>query len=60
MRMYKPLLILAMMAQSLASLAQSESGLLLEAEAGKKLSKKFSVALDADMRTRNDFKPMDR
>ena len=31
--MYKPLLILAMMAQSLASLAQSESGLLLEAEA---------------------------
>ena len=55
MRMYKPLLILAMMAQSLASLAQSESGLLLEAEAEKKLSKKFSVALDADMRTRNDF-----
>ena len=60
MRMYKPLLILAMMAQSLASLAQSESGLLLEAEAEKKLSKKFSVALDADMRTRNDFKTMDR
>ena len=58
--MYKPLLILVMMAQSLASLAQSESGLLLEAEAEKKLSKKFSVALDADMRTRNDFKTMDR
>ena len=58
--MYKSLLILAMMAQSLASLAQSESGLLLEAEAEKKLSKKFSVALEADMRTRNDFKTMDR
>ena len=41
-------------------MAQSESGLLLEAEAEKKLSKKFSVGLEADMRTRNDFKTMDR
>ena len=60
MRMYKSVLILAMLVQSLTSLAQSESGLLLEAEAEKKLSKKFSVALEADMRTRNDFKTMDR
>ena len=58
--MYRSVLILAMLAQSLTSLAQSESGLLLEAEAEKKLSKKFSVALEADMRTRNDFKTMDR
>ena len=58
--MCKSLFILAMMLQSLASMAQSESGLLLEAEAEKKLSKKFSVALEADMRTRNDFKTMDR
>ena len=58
--MYKALLILAMTASCLTSMAQSESGLLLEAEAEKKLSKKFSVALDADMRTRNDFKTMDR
>ena len=42
MRMYRSVLILAMLAQSLTSLAQSESGLLLEAEAEKKLSKKFS------------------
>ena len=60
MRMYRSVLILAMLAQSLTSLAQSESGLLLEAEVEKKLSKKFSVALEADMRTRNDFKTMDR
>ena len=58
--MYKALLILAMTASCLTSMAQSESGLLLEAEAEKKLSKKFSVALEADMRTRNDFKTMDR
>ena len=58
--MYKHIFILALMSHTIPSMAQSESGLLLEAEAEKKLSKKVSVALEADMRTRNDFKTMDR
>ena len=44
----------------LTASAQSEGGLLLGAEADKKLSKKLSVSLEAEMRTRNDFKTMDR
>ena len=60
MRMYKYIFILALMSHTIPSMAQSESGLLLEAEAEKKLSKKVSVALEAEMRTRNDFKTMDR
>ena len=60
MRIYRTVLILALSALSLPSLAQSEAGLLLEVGAEKKLSKKFSVGLDADLRTRNDFNTMDR
>jgi len=51
---------LLLLCMSLPLWAQSEGGLLLEAEAEKKLSKKFSIGLDADMRTRNDFRTMDR
>lgn len=40
--------------------AQSESGLLLEAGAEKKISKQFSVGAEGDFRTRNDFKTVDR
>ena len=40
--------------------AQSESGLLLDAEVEKKLSKQLSVGLEGDFRTRNDFKTVDR
>ena len=40
--------------------AQSEAGLLLGAEAEKKLNKKLSISLEAELRTRNDFKTMDR
>ena len=40
--------------------AQSEGGLLLGAEAEKKLNKKLDISLDAELRTRNDFKTMDR
>ena len=60
MRIYRTVLILALSALFLPSLAQSEAGLLFEVGAEKKLSKKFSVGLDADLRTRNDFNTMDR
>ena len=41
-------------------LAQSEGGLLLGVEAEKKFDKKLSVSVEAEMRTRNNFKTMDR
>ena len=41
-------------------MAQSEAGLTLGAEADKKLGKKLTVGLEADFRTRNDFKTVDR
>lgn len=40
--------------------AQSEGGLLLGAEVEKKLGKQWSVGLEGDFRTRNDFKTVDR
>ena len=40
--------------------AQSEGGLLLSAGAEKKVNKDFSVSMEADFRTRNDFKTVDR
>ena len=51
---------LALTALSQPLMAQSEAGLLMEVSAEKKLSKKFSVGLEADMRTRNNLKTMDR
>ncbi len=47
-------------AMSLPAMSQSEAGLLMELGAEKKLSKKFSLGLEADLRTRNNFKTMDR
>ena len=44
----------------LTASAQSESGLLLGVEANKKLSKQLSISLEAELRTRNNFKTMDR
>lgn len=51
-----------MLSVSLAipTLAQSEAGLLLGVEAEKKLSKQMSVSVEADFRTRNNFKTTDR
>ena len=40
--------------------AQSEGGLLLGAEADKNLNKQLSISLEAELRTRNNFKTMDR
>ena len=43
-----------------AAAAQSEAGLIVGAEAEKKVNKELSIGVEADMRTRNDFKTMDR
>jgi len=42
------------------AVAQSEVGLLLSGGVEKKLSRQWSVGLDADFRTRNDLKTVDR
>lgn len=49
-----------MAAMSLPLFAQSEGGLIASAEAEKKLGKKLTVGIEAEMRTRNDFKTLDR
>ena len=53
-------LLLLATAMATATFAQSEGGLLLGAEAEKKVNKQLSVGLTADFRTRNDFKTIDR
>ena len=45
---------------SLPLSAQSEGGLVGSVEAEKKLGKQWTVGVEAEMRTRNDFKTMDR
>ena len=40
--------------------AQSESGLVAGAELSKKIDRRWSLDVEADLRTRNDFKTMDR
>ncbi|WP_033149258.1 DUF2490 domain-containing protein [Prevotella sp. P6B1] len=45
---------------TLPALAQSEGGMVLSAEAEKKINKQLSLNIEAAMRTRNDFKTMDR
>lgn len=53
---------MAVMLASIAStaVAQSEAGLLLGIEAEKKISKQMDVSMEADFRTRNNFKTTDR
>jgi len=60
MRMFKTLVVLALTAVSLPMMADSEAGLILGLEAEKKLTQKFSIGMEADMRTRNNLKTMDR
>ena len=61
MRVYnKYVAVLFLFHLSLTASAQSEGGLLLGAEANKKLSKELSISLEAELRTRNNFKTMDR
>ncbi len=60
MQTYRLSATLLITALSTPLFAQSEGGLLIEAEAEKKLNKTVSVNIEADLRTRNDFKTMDR
>lgn len=61
MQKYKPFLItLALTASTLPLHAESEGGLVASIEAEKKINKKWSVDLGAELRTRNDFKTLDR
>ena len=49
-----------LMCMCLPLAAQSEGGLLVEVGAEKKLSRKWSASLEGDLRTRNNFRTMDR
>ncbi len=60
MRMFKQIMVVLVAATSLPVFAQNEGGLLLEADAKKKITKQFSLGFGADLRTRNNFKTMDR
>lgn len=52
--------VIAAVVMALPARAQSEGGLLLSAGAEKKVNRKLSVGIDADFRTRNNFKTADR
>ena len=60
MKKYRIVTILALTAMTLPLMAQSEAGMMMEVGAEKKISKKVSVELDAELRTRNDLKTIDR
>ena len=60
MQTYRIIMALAITSMSLPLVAQTESGLITELGAEKKLSKQFSIGLEAELRTRNNFKTMDR
>ncbi len=60
MRMSKFYLVVLVAATSLPLFADNEGGLLLEADLKKEISKQFSVSFGGDLRTRNNFKTMDR
>ena len=49
-----------MTAVSLTAVAQSEGGLIAGAEVEKKVNKQLSVSVEAELRTRNNFKTMER
>jgi hypothetical protein len=54
------ILLLAVVATVFNAQAQSESGMIMGLEVEKKVNKQFGVGLEADYRTRNDFKTIDR
>lgn len=60
MRSFRILVLMVMTAMSLPMIADSEAGLILGAEVEKKIDKKFSLDFGTELRTRNDFKTMDR
>ena len=61
MQTYKKLLsVMLLMAMGMPALAQSEGGMIATIEVEKKVNKQLSAGLETEMRTRNDFKTMDR
>ena len=54
------ILLLAVVAALPRLYAQSESGMILGLEVEKKINKQLGVSLEADYRSRNDFKTSDR
>lgn len=61
MRMYNRFFAIAVfLGCGLAAHADSEGGLILGVEAEKSITKKWGVALEVDMRSRNNFRTMDR
>lgn len=50
----------ALLAMATPAAAQSEGGMLLEADAEKKITKDLSIGIGGDFRTRNDFATVDR
>ena len=55
MRTFKQLMAALMLTTAMPAAAQSEGGLIVGAEAEKKIDSHWSMSLEADMRTRNDF-----
>ncbi len=53
-------LLLALVLAPVFALAQDDFGTSLSVEAEKKINKKFSLGVEAEMRTRNDMKTVDR
>lgn len=60
MRTFKNIMIALGALISLPTWAQGEGGLLMEADVKKSITKDFSIGFGADLRTRNNFKTMDR
>ena len=60
MQTSKIIIAAALAALSMPATAQSESGLVVEAEAEKRITKDLSLGIGGDFRTRNDFKTIDR
>ena len=58
--MYKIIMTLLAVGMALPLSAQSEGGLLLGVEAEKKINRQLTVGMEANLRTRNNFKTMDR
>ncbi len=54
------ILLLAMAMMPVFSFAQDDFGTILSVEAEKKINKKVSLDLEAEMRTRDDVKEVDR
>lgn len=61
MRISDRIVVTALLAvMSLTATAQTEGGLIAGAEVEKKVNKQLSVGVEAELRTRNDFKTMER